>query len=68
MLLLIAAAAALEAVAPVAPERQARATVRIERAAVLRFDEIEQEEPERLRTTELRESDGSRAARLVEFE
>lgn len=69
MLLLFASAALLDGSLVAAPQRQARATVRIERAAALRFAEIEQRAPHRLRTTELRTAEGTtQRARLVEFE
>ena len=69
LLLLIAAAAPLSPPAAVLPDRQARATVRIARPAVLRFAAIEQSEPRRLRSTQVRDHEGALLpARLVEFE
>ena len=52
----------------VAPMRQAQATVTILPAATIRFSELEQTDPERFRDTNVRDSDGSQPARLVEFE
>lgn len=76
MFLILTAAAASIAQAPasttpsaVSPDRQAQAVVRIARPAELRFAEIEQSEPERLRDSMIRSRDGQfEPARLVEFQ
>jgi hypothetical protein len=69
MILLLAAAASLAPSAPVRPERQAQAMVRILVAAELRFAAIERTDPKSLRSTTLRASDGAvETARLVEFQ
>ena len=73
--MVIVAAAALvatlvpQARAPVTAERQAQVTVTILSSASLRFSEIEQAQPKRLRETIVRSAGGSNATiRLVEFE
>ena len=54
---------------PVAPQRQAQATVTIVASAALRFSEIEKTQPERLREAQVRAADGSTATvRLVEYQ
>jgi hypothetical protein len=69
MLSLILVLAAAAPPAAVAPAVQARASVRLERGAALRFAQIEREQPTRLRATRIKASDGSpQPARLVEFQ
>lgn len=70
MLLLTAAAATmLQATLPVRAERRALAVVRIEQGVVLWFADLERDQPQRLRTTQVAASDGAlQPARLVEFE
>jgi len=54
---------------PVAPERQARAVVRILKGEALRFAELEKFDPHVLRETTVRSPEGTEEkARLVEFE
>ena len=67
-MLLIAAAIAVTAT-PVAPARQARATVRIVRVEPVRFAEVERQRPQDLRSTVVRSSDGrTEPARLLEYQ
>jgi hypothetical protein len=69
MLLLATAIATASTVSPAAPDRQARATVRILRVEPIRFQEIERERPELLRSTNLRTQDGrTEPARLIEYQ
>ena len=65
----LAATLAPQAPAPVAPGRQAEATVTIVSSASLRFAEIEKTYPKALRDTRVRAADGSvDNVRLVVFE
>ena len=67
-MLLIAAAIAVTAT-PVAPDRQARATVRIVRVEPVRFAEVERQRPQDLRSTVVRSSHGrTEPARLLEYQ
>ena len=71
--MLILAAAALVASPPaperVAPDRQARATVRIISAAKLHFAELERSDPQLFREAIVRSANGSaEAAKLIEFQ
>lgn len=67
-MLLLAAAIAASATQAV-PDRQARATVRIVRVEPVRFAEMEQQEPQRLRDAVIRTRDGrTEPARLLEYQ
>ena len=67
-MLLLAAAIAATATQS-APDRQARATVRIVRVEPVRFAEIEQKRPDVLRDTVIRTRDGgTEPARLLEYQ
>jgi hypothetical protein len=67
-MLLIATSLAANALQAV-PERQAQATVRIIRAEPVRFEEVEKQRPNELRTTVIRTRDGkTEPARLLEFQ
>lgn len=73
MVILAAAALAAtlvpQALAQVAPQRQARAMVTILSSAQLRFGEIDRDQPHMLRETRIRTADGSlETVRLVEFQ
>ena len=66
---LLAATLVPQAVAPVSPGRQARATVTILTSAPLRFGEIERTRPNSLRESRVRNTDGSvDKVKLVEFQ
>lgn len=70
MIILTAALAATATpLEPVAPERQARAVVRILKAEPLRFAELEKLKPQLFRETTIRSPNGTEEkARLIEFE
>jgi hypothetical protein len=70
MLLLAATALATQPIpTEIRPARQARALVTIIKSEQLRFAEIEKTQPQRLRLSTIRASDGLRqSAKLVEFE
>jgi hypothetical protein len=65
----LAATLVPQAQAPVAPQRQAEATVTILSSAQVRFTEIERDRPNILRETRVRAADGSvETVKLVEFQ
>lgn len=69
MLLLAATILTAPAVSPIAPQRQATATVRIVRAEPVRFQDIERQAPSLLRSTVVRTRDGrTEPARLLEYQ
>lgn len=69
LLFLAAAVTALQPAMPVGALAQARVTVRIEQGTVLRFAELERDQPQLLNERMVRSSDGAlQPARLVEFE
>jgi hypothetical protein len=69
LLFLAAAVTAVQAETPVRALAQARVTVRIEQGIVLRFAELERDQPQRLHDRIVRAADGSvEPARLIEFE
>ena len=72
MFMLAAAALAVTSTAApqaVAPDRQARATVRIIPGAKLRFAEIEKADPKLFRESRVRSANGlAETAKLIEFE
>lgn len=66
---MLAATLVPQAVAPVSPERQARATVTILTSSTLRFAEIERTQPKSLRESRVRGADGTvEKIKLVEFQ
>lgn len=69
MLLLATAIATATTVGQAVPDRQAQATVRILRVEPVRFQEIESQRPELLRSTVVRTRDGKpEPARLLEYQ
>lgn len=69
LLFLAAAIATASPVSPAVPDRQARATVRIFRAEPIRFQEIERQQPDQLRSTVVRTREGKpEPARLLEYQ
>ena len=69
MLLLAAAIVTAATTGQAVPDRQARATVRILRVEPVRFQEIESQQPELLRSTVVRNRDGKpEPARLLEYQ
>jgi hypothetical protein len=65
----LAATLVPQAHAPVAPQRQAQATVTILPNALVRFSEIERDRPHALRQSVIRGADGSvETVKLVEFQ
>ena len=69
MLFLAAALLAAPSATSAAPDRQAKATVRIVRVEPVKFQEIERQRPALLRSTTLRTRDGKpEPARLLEYQ
>jgi hypothetical protein len=69
LLFLAAVVTTLQPSTPGRATAQARVTVRIEQGMVLRFAELERDQPQRLHERMVKASDGSlQPARLVEFE
>ena len=69
MLLLAAALLTAPSATSVAPERQAKATVRILRVEPVKFQEIERLRPDLLRSTVVRTREGKpEPARLLEYQ
>ena len=69
MLLLTAAILAAPTAITAVPDQQAKATVRILRAEPIKFQDIERQRPQALRSTVVHSRDGrSEPARLLEYQ